>query len=294
MKKITGLIIFIFCLAIFAKAQDTLPISSAALSPERQASPGSPNVLFIMMDDLRADDLTGFGEPLIKAPNIEALSAQGVRFTQQFVAVPTCGASRNSLLTGMLPRRQSELTNEASTLTLSGKPASGIPETFIDNLRRNGYYTVGIGKISHSPDGYVYPYLAPKSNQLELPYSWNEMLFNAGKWGTGWNAFFAYANGSNRNTLKKQVRPYENAAVNDEGYPDGLSADLAVKKLQELAKKDQPFFLAVGFIKPHLPFNAPKKYWDLYDESTIPLTPSPGIPKTVNERRLHESGKFHQ
>ena len=107
----------------------------------------------------------------------------------------------------MLPRRQSELTNEASTLTLSGKPASGIPETFIDNLRRNGYYTVGIGKISHSPDGYVYPYLAPKSSQLELPYSWNEMLFNAGKWGTGWNAFFAYANGSNRNTLKNQVRP---------------------------------------------------------------------------------------
>ncbi len=294
MKKITGLIIFIFCLAIFAKAQDTLPISSAALSPERQASPGSPNVLFIMLDDLRADDLTGFGESLIKAPNIEALSAQGVRFTQQFVAVPTCGASRNSLLTGMLPRRQSELTNEASTLTLSGKPASGIPETFIDNLRRNGYYTVGIGKISHSPDGYVYPYLAPKSNQLELPYSWNEMLFNAGKWGTGWNAFFAYANGSNRNTLKNQVRPYENAAVNDEGYPDGLSADLAVKKLQELAKKDQPFFLAVGFIKPHLPFNAPKKYWDLYDESTIPLTPSPGIPKNVNERSLNESGEFNQ
>ncbi|MDP4155671.1 MAG: sulfatase [Bacillota bacterium] len=260
----------------------------------QSSSSHPPNVLFIMVDDLRPFDIKGFGDPLIKSPNIDALESQGCVFTNQFVTVPTCGASRNSLLTGMLPRKKVELDNGASEGTLSKMPKTNIPETFIDNLRRHGYYTVGIGKISHSPDGYVYPYLAPRSNQLELPYSWDEMLLNPGKWGDGWNAFFAYANGTNRNTLKAQVKPYEKGEVGDDGYPDGLSADLAVKKMQELAKKDQPFFLAVGFFKPHLPFNSPKKYWDLYDESKIPLTPSPGIPKNVNKKSLHESGEFNQ
>jgi len=90
------------------------------------------------------------------------------------------------------------------------------------------------------------------------------------------------------------VKPYENADVPDDGYPDGLSANLAVKKLNELAKKDKPFFLSVGFFKPHLPFTAPKKYWDLYDESKIPLTDSPDIPENVNNASLHASVEFNQ
>ncbi len=72
-------------------------------------------------------------------------------------------------------------------------------------MKRNGYYSVGIGKISHSPDGYIYKYLQPKGKEMELPDSWNEMLFNSGKWGTGWNAFFGYENGSNRNQLKGET-----------------------------------------------------------------------------------------
>jgi iduronate 2-sulfatase len=259
-----------------------------------QASAKHPNVLFIMVDDLRPSELKCYGNSIIKSPNIDALASEGWLSKKQFVTVPTCGASRNSTITGMLPRSKAELTNEASVLMLSGKQKTNEPESFIDNLRRGGYYTVGIGKISHSADGYVYPYLAPRSNKLELPYSWNEMLFDAGKWGNGWNAFFGYANGTNRNTLNNQVKPYEEADVDDEGYPDGLTADLAVKKLQELGKKEQPFFLAVGFFKPHLPFNAPKKYWDLYNESELPLTPSPNIPKNVNKASLNESGEFNQ
>jgi arylsulfatase A-like enzyme len=119
------------------------------------------------------------------------------------------------------------------------------------------------------------------------------MLLNAGKWGTGWNAFFGYSDGSNRNERKNQVKPYEAADVTDEGYPDGLTAALAVQKLQELAGKKSPFFLGVGFFKPHLPFNSPKKYWDMYDESKIGLTPSPDIPKNVNLASLHESAEFN-
>lgn len=83
-------------------------------------------------------------------------------------------------------------------------------------------------------------------------------LFDAGKWENGWNAFFGYADGSNRQSRKKQVKPYECADVADEGYPDGLTANLAVKKLNELTAKNEPFCLAVGFFKPHLPFTSLK------------------------------------
>jgi arylsulfatase A-like enzyme len=178
---------------------------------------------------------------------------------------------------------------------LSNEPEGEIPETFVHHLRRNGYYTVGIGKISHSPDGLWYGYgEQPEGAKWELPYSWDEMLFDAGKWGTGWNAFFGYADGSNRQSKNKQVKPYEQADVADQGYPDGLTADLAMDKLQELSSKEQPFFLGVGFFKPHLPFTAPKKYWDLYEEEEIPLSPVPDIPENIHKASLHNSGEFNQ
>jgi len=251
-----------------------------------------PNVLFICVDDLRPE-LGCYGASYIKSPNIDKLAASGVLFTHQFVQVPTCGASRCSILTGMLPKTTGYLSNEACRTYISGKPETDQPETFIHHLKRNGYYTVGIGKISHYVDGLLYGYTDPVGTEYELPHSWNEMLFNPAKWGTGWNAFFAYADGSNRQSMNKQVKPYEMGNVDDMGYPDGYSAELAVKKLGELAKKDQPFFLAVGFFKPHLPFNAPKKYWDLYDESKIPLSPNPFIPENVNKASLHNSSEFN-
>lgn len=264
----------------------------AYASPARQP-PDRPNVLFICVDDLRPE-LGCYGNAVIKSPNIDQLASEGVVFLNHYVQVPTCGASRISILTGLQPRTKAHLRNSAFRKLISYEPEKDTPETFIHHLRRNGYYTVGIGKISHSADGYLYGYKDPKGTALELPYSWDEMLLDAGKWGTGWNAFFAYADGSNRQSKNKRVKPYECADVSDEGYPDGLTANLAVKKLQELAEKDAPFFLGVGFFKPHLPFNAPKKYWDMYEESEIPLTPSPDIPENVNPESLHNSGEFNQ
>lgn len=251
-----------------------------------------PNVLFICIDDLRTE-LGCYGFSQAKTPHLDGLAAEGSLFFHQYASVPTSGASRASMLTGRLPRDTKDVSNDAAEFRLTYKPEGKVPETFVHQLKRNGYYTVGIGKISHSADGYVYPYTKPKSDQLELPYSWNEMLFNAGKWGTGWNAFFAYANGSNRQSMNRQVKPYECADVPDEGYPDGLTAQMAVSKLDELAKKDQPFCLAVGFFKPHLPFNSPKKYWDMYDEDTISISPVPFIPTNVNKASLQNSGEFN-
>lgn len=252
------------------------------------------NVLFIAVDDLRPE-IGAYGNELIHTPSMDKLANQAVVFQNHYVQVPTCGASRASLLTGLLPRTPQHLQNSAMERLLSNEPEGEIPETFVHHFRRNGYYTVGIGKISHSPDGFWYGYEEqPEGKKLELPHSWDEMLFNAGKWGTGWNAFFGYADGSNRQSKNKQVKPYEKAAVSDQGYPDGLTADLAMDKLQELAEKQQPFFLGVGFFKPHLPFTAPKKYWDLYEQEEIPLSPVPGIPENIHAASLHNSGEFNQ
>lgn len=263
-----------------------------AITSEKVLPPAPPNVLFICIDDLRPD-LRCYGNPEVHSPNLDALAARSTVFTRHYVTVPTCGASRHSLLTGKRPGKPADISNEASIRALGSRPRTEVPETFVDHLRRSGYYTVGIGKISHMPDGYVYGYTEPKSDRLELPHSWDEMLFDAGKWGTGHNAFFGYADGSNRQSRNQQVKPYESADVADEGYPDGLSARLAVEKLRELAKKESPFFLGVGFFKPHLPFTAPKKYWDLYDEPEISLTPSPDLPENVNTASLINSGEFN-
>ena len=252
-----------------------------------------PNVVFIFVDDLRPE-LGCYGNPLIKSPHLDKLASESLVFLNHFVQVPTCGASRCSILTGMLPRTKTHLSNEAIRTIISGQPEGERPETFIHHLRRNGYYTVGIGKVSHYADGLLYDYTGdPTGAKRELPYSWDELLFNSGKWGTGWNAFFGYADGSNRQSMDRKVKPYENAGVADEDYPDGLTANLAIDKLKELAGNKTPFFMGVGFFKPHLPFNAPKKYWDMYDESALPITPSPDIPDNVNPASLHNSGEFN-
>ena len=252
-----------------------------------------PNVLFIAVDDLRTE-LGAYGNNFVQSPNMDAIAASGSLFNHHYVQVPTCGASRHALLTGMRPSMPVHLSNAAIEKEISDQPESEVPETFIHRFRQAGYHTVGIGKISHSADGLVYGYEEPVSEKRELPHSWDELVFNPGKWKTGWNAFFAYANGENRQSLKKQVKPYESGEVADDGYPDGLTTNLAIEKLRELKNNTKPFFMGVGFFKPHLPFNAPKKYWDLYDEATLPVSPNPNIPEHINLKSLHESGEFNQ
>lgn len=266
-----------------------VPIHSGA--QKRTKKSNRPNVLFICIDDLR-QELGCYGS-VVKTPHLDKLADVGSLFFHHYVQVPTSGASRASMLTGRLPRKKQDLSNEACKINLSGREELEQPETMFHHLRRNGYYTVGIGKISHYADGYLYGYTHPKSQRPELPYSWDEMLFNAGKWETGWNAFLGYADGTNRQSCNKQVLPYECADVEDDGYPDGLTANLAVDKLKELSAKEKPFCLAVGFFKPHLPFTSPKKYWDLYDETEIPLSPVPQIPERTHRLALHNSSEFN-
>lgn len=251
------------------------------------------NVLFICVDDFRTE-AGCYGSKRAITPNLDRFAGDATVFSHHYVQVPTSGASRCSMLTGLYPVSRGDVSNEAIAHRITGKPETERPESFVHLLRRNGYHTVGIGKVGHSADGYSYGYGQPKSDILEMPYSWNEFLFDYGKSESGWAAFFGYADGSNRNSKNGMVKPYECGDVDDCGYSDGLTADLAVKKLKDLAGSKQPFFLSVGFFKPHLPFNAPKKYWDLYNEASIPLTKYDYIPANVNKASLHNSHEIKQ
>jgi len=246
-----------------------------------------PNILLICVDDLRPE-LGCYGVDFIKTPNIDHLARESRIFSHHYIQAPTCGPSRYSLLTSLRPKNNAELNNTFMENNFHKRLEGETPETFAHHFKRNGYYTVGIGKISHTPDGII---RRDKKTQ-ELSYSWDEMLCEKEKWGDGFDAFFAYANGQSRASMNMQVPPLECADVEDEGYPDGLNANLAVKKLHELSQKEEPFLLSVGFFKPHLPFNSPKKYWDLYKREDISLSPNPNIPQNTSKNLLHNSGEF--
>lgn len=251
-----------------------------------------PNILFISVDDLRPQ-LGSYGLDYMKTPHLDDLAGEGTLFKNHFTQVPTCGASRYSMLTGLYPTKPGHLSNNAIVNEISNATAAASPETFIHHFKNNGYYTAGIGKISHSADGYVYGYNEAVSNQRELPQSWDTLYFNSGAWKTGWKAFFAYANGESRQSQNKKVKPYQHAQVEDTGYPDGLTAELAVEKLSVLKERKEPFFMGVGFFKPHLPFNAPKKYWDMYEEENLPLAPVINAPENLTPAALNNSNEFN-
>ena len=194
-----------------------------------------------------------------------------------------------ALLTGVRPHLPEHLNNQAFT-NLLPREEQEKPESFAHLFRKNGYYTASIGKISHMPDGLLYSYEGEGEGDLEMPFSWDKVWGPVGKWETGWNAFFGYADGSNRNMERGAYPAYESAAVPDTSYPDGLITLEAIKTLREV--QDRPFLLAVGFFKPHLPFTAPAKYWDLYDETQIDLSPNPDAPTDVINGSLHESGEM--
>lgn len=246
-------------------------------------SRAKPNILFIAVDDLRPQTRAD-GHAIMHTPNIDRLAAGGRLFHRHYVQAPTCGASRYSLLSGQYPKRPASRGNGAFALFRQGHAPVSLPGWF----RQHGYHTMQTGKISHSPDGFRddeeriaangvansyrrAPHLHfSNPDDPEVPDAWDQFHTPVGQWQTGWGAFFAYDGGKTRHS---GVSPaIERADVADDGYPDGLMADAAVAALAELRGLDKPFFYALGFYKPHLPFNAPEKYWDLYDPAEIDLS----------------------
>jgi len=256
-------------------------------TPLFAAEQDRPNVLLICVDDLRPE-LGCYGCEHIKSPNIDRLAREGRRFTRHYVEVAVCGPSRCTLLTGTRVHLSWDVWGPARKLAREPER----PVSFAHLFRRAGYRTVSIGKVSHEPGGTM----PPDYETHQVPFSWDVAVGPGGAWKTPWAAFFGYAGGSAYNAVIRWVKdqpprmPFEGADVPDHGYPDALNADLAIEHLNDLAKRGGPFLLAVGFFKPHLPHNAPKKYWDLYPPEVVGMAAFGRPPENVDPAiSLHNS-----
>jgi arylsulfatase A-like enzyme len=224
-----------------------------------------PNVLFIAVDDLRPE-LGTYGTRAV-TPRLDALAAGGLRFDRAYCNQAVCGASRVSLMTGLYP----EYTGERNYHVTGWRERWAGVVTLNQHFKANGYTAVGLGKIYHGTGG-------PGVD----PGNWSE-------WVTvddGVN----YANPASlkdkRTTrsaapgrgTKSRGPATESGAVGDDTYADGLRAAEGARQIETLARAGKPFFLAVGFTKPHLPFVAPEKYWDLYEREGFAMPANLGVP----------------
>jgi arylsulfatase A-like enzyme len=244
--------------------------------------PARPNVLFIAVDDLRPE-LNSYGSTQVQSPNIDRLAATGVTFTRAYCNVPVCGASRASLLTGTRPTYNRFLQYYAQA-DVEAPDAVTIPEHF----RNNGYRTISVGKVFHTP----------ADNEAK---AWSETPFRLDhhrrpdeSWSDqGWQNYITDDNlAIAKSRTSGAALPWEKADVPDTAYFDGQYARKAIEYLRTFKSSDQPFFLALGFLKPHLPFNAPQKYWDLYEREEIELADNPFFPENAPDQARSNWGEL--
>lgn len=224
------------------------------------------NVLFIIVDDLRPE-LNCYGASHMHTPNIDKMASDGTLFTQSYCNIPVSGASRASLLTGLRPTQERWWDVHASIDTETPEAVT-LPKYF----KENGYTTVSNSKVMH--------------DKKEARDSWSKLWMPKGKSAT-WRD---YLGDENLGVEKQRNGPeaFECLEVEDSEYFDGKTAEKTIKDLRKFKKTGKPFFLAVGILKPHLPFNAPKKYWDLYDANEIE------VPSTFNfDREGFPNQAFH-
>ncbi len=257
------------------------------LAVDSFAARKKPNILLICIDDLRAE-LKCFGVEYIDSPHIDKLASQGRLFNHHYVQAPTCGASRYALLTGTYgPYGNGALFARGDRLK---KNPNSVPPSFPAWFRERGYTTVSVGKVSHHPGGRGGKDWDDGSI-IEMPNSWDRHLLPAGDWQHPRGSMHGLANGEIR-VKAGEMALFQAIDGPDSIYPDGLITDEALKQLDQLTAQDtdQPFFLAVGIIRPHLPFGAPKKYLDLYDGVELPPIPHPAKPS--GKTTWHGSGEF--
>jgi iduronate 2-sulfatase len=264
----TGLA-FLGCLMSVARASAAEPIRS------------QPNVLFVIVDDLRPE-LGCYGNDEIKTPGFDSFAKQAVRFSRAYCQAAACAPSRASVMTGLRP-------DTTRVWDLSGKFRVNMPDvvTLPQHFKKHGYHTVSMGKIFHNhmpdrisfdePDLRPAEYLIPQmiDRDPESFYYDGDLKMELAE--------------VRARRLKKNPRAYargwaygrstESSEAPDDAFYDGAQTALALKTLKRLKAKEQPFFLALGYYRPHLPFVAPKKYWDLYDRDKLSLASNPFLPK---------------
>lgn len=236
---------------------------------------GAPkNILLICVDDLRTE-VNAFGASYIHSPNMDRLAAQGRPFQRHYVNAPSCGPSRYTLLTGRYgPPQNNALFSRAEKI--KAYPDS-VPLSMPEWFRTHGYTTVSVGKVSHHPGG-LGGADWNNENMIEMPNAWDRHLMPVGEWQHPRGAMHGLANGEIR-VKANEMDVFQSVDGPDSIYPDGLIVEEGMKQLGELAaNKDKPFFLAVGILKPHLPFGAPQQYMGLYDGVELPPIPHPQKP----------------
>lgn len=242
----------------------TLTISSCKVKKKLSVHKQMPNVLFIAVDDLRPE-LGCYGSETVQSPNIDRLAKAGVLFSRAYCQQAVCSPSRTSLMTGRRP-------NTTKVWDLRTHFRTTIPDvvTLPQYFKNNGYHAQSIGKIYHDP----------ASAQDALSWSAPEILVETTKKGK-------YVLPSNLQQKSAKAAATELANVPDNAYVDGQVADEATAVLRKI--KDRPFFLAVGFRRPHLPFSAPKKYWDLYDRENIAIPVQRTVPQNIPPYAAHKN-----
>ncbi len=221
------------------------------------AAPPKPNVLLVCVDDLKP--LLGcYGDARVKTPNMDRLARRGVLFEMAYCNQAVCAPSRNSLMTGL----------RSTTLGIYDLPThfrKAAPEavTVSQYFMQHGYHAAALGKIYHTGHGnqddarsWSVPHWSPKGGNFALPE----------------NQPPRQPAGAAAGSRTTRGAPVECAEVPDSVYADSMIAEEAIRRLEATQNRpNQPFFLAVGFLKPHLAFTAPKKYWDLYDRASFEL-----------------------
>ncbi len=247
----------------------SLPLFSAPL-----------NVLFIAVDDLRPE-IGCYGAAHMQTPHLDRLAAQGMLFERAYCQVAVCNPSRNSVLSGCRPDTTGIFDNQHF---LRGEMPQVL--TLPQHFKNHGYTTLSLGKVFHHSD----------REPGDDPLSWSEPAWYHGQPYRHW---FTKASLDYVKQLKalpkdkqpKQLRaaPFEAADETDEVYPDGQTAVKAIETLQRLKTEAKPFFLAVGFVKPHLPFTCPRKYWDLYPADSIHMPANAARPENAPEPAFHNN-----
>lgn len=267
-------------------------LSSFFIACIAHAQQSPQNVLLICVDDLRPE-LGCFGVDYIHSPNIDRLAATGRIFRRHYVQAPTCGASRYALLTGRYPKGGNNVLFErAAKLKANSESVTpSMPAWF----RKHGYVSVSVGKVSHHPGGRGGERWNDSST-LEMPDSWDQHLLPSGPWKDPRGWMHGLAHGEIRIDPKKRgegvtMDVFQSVEGEDSIYPDGNSIDEALRQMDRLTQEpDQPFFLAVGILRPHLPFGAPAKYLEPYADVDLPATPHPSKPN--GRTTWHASGEF--